>query len=79
MSDKVIVHENNNYIVQIGKSIHNENTIDCYQIVNRKYGVIEAETTMLPSALATADDLDESLDEEEGEKESTHESSPTIQ
>ena len=64
MTDKIVVHTNNNYIVQIGESIHEtEKHINCYQIVNRQYGVIEAETTMLISAIDTANDLDERLEE----------------
>jgi hypothetical protein len=33
-----------------------------YQIVNKKYAVIEIETTILPQALKHIDDLQEALD-----------------
>lgn len=55
------IHENSHYFIQVGKSVHNDNSVDCYQIVNKKYGVVEAEFTVLPRAIDVADELEKDL------------------
>lgn len=70
MKPDTVVYENHHYVVKIGVSIHNtESELECYQIINREHDLIEAETTMLPSAIRTADELSGSLEEiyEDGE------------
>jgi len=62
----IYIYENNFYGVRIGKSsmgVEGMEEIELYQIQNKKYGIIEIETTVLPSAMLEADNLAKQLEE----------------
>lgn len=46
-----VLFENEHYKIVVGKSIHDESAIPCYQICNKETEVVEAETTVYPTAL----------------------------
>lgn len=54
------IKQTDNYTLTIGYSSTIPD-LKCYQIINKKYGVIEAETFVLPSALNGIDDLEAGL------------------
>jgi hypothetical protein len=54
------IKETKDYSVQVGNL--KDKTGFSYQIINKKYGVIEIETQILPQALKHIDDLQEALD-----------------
>lgn len=59
MSD--ILHENDNYTVSIGKTIYGQGDWNCYQIVNKRTGIVEEEFTILPKAIVYADQFSNTL------------------
>jgi len=58
------IYGNEHYFVRIGKSQHDDSSVDCYQIINKNTGVNEAETTILPQAILHAKQFSVGLDEE---------------
>ena len=58
MTQKSII-ENSNYYVIVG--VTEENKIPHYLVINKKYDVIEAETSIYPQALKYAADLDAAI------------------
>lgn len=57
------VFENDNYKLLIGESSHDDSKVMCYQIVNKKTELVEAETTVLPRAIGIANECDKDLKE----------------
>lgn len=62
MSNETPVFENGNYTISIGDSIHDDSNIPCYKITNKDTKVVEAETTVLPTAIGYAKEFSEGLD-----------------
>ncbi len=58
------IYENEHYFLRVGKSVHDDTNADCYQLINKITGVNEAETTILPQAIAHAKQFSNGLDEE---------------
>ena len=58
-----IIKETASYTLQVAPSVlsDNPNSASIYQITNKKYGVVEIETNMLPSALKYLHDLEAGL------------------
>jgi len=55
-----MIRETQDYTLQCGPS--REDKQACYQIVNKQYGVIEVETSILPQAIKYIMDLQAGLD-----------------
>lgn len=55
MSQEELVFENEFYGVYTGKSMVEEG-MRAYKIINKKYGIVEVETTILPRAISLAKD-----------------------
>lgn len=53
------IYNNTNYYVTIGTSEENNNPH--YLVINKKYEITEAESTILPQAIKYASDLDAAL------------------
>lgn len=57
------IYSNNNYFIEVGKSLAVDIDMECYRIVNLKTKVIEAETSVLAKAIGYAQEFDKSLEE----------------
>jgi uncharacterized protein (UPF0128 family) len=55
------IQETPNYTLQTGKSLNEKVEGETYQIINKKYNVVEVETTMLPQAIKFLHDLEAGL------------------
>lgn len=62
------VYNNKHFTVVIGKSVHSDKDVNCYQIINKKYNVIERESSNLVTVLMDADGMSDALTELEEEK-----------
>lgn len=58
-----IIKESQNYTLSIGKPVNSKegDNDSVYQIKNKKYGVVEVETPMLPQAIKYIHDLEAGL------------------
>lgn len=55
-----IIRENKDYVLTVGISVANGEK--CYQILNKEYGIVEIETTILPQAIKFFGDVVAGLD-----------------
>lgn len=55
MNEEIMAYENDSYKVVLGETENNGKNVLCYKIINKKYAVIEGETTVLSQALEWAD------------------------
>lgn len=56
------IYENETYFLRINESLHDESHIPCYQIVNKTTDLVEAETTVLPTAIGHCMEFQAGLD-----------------
>lgn len=57
-----IIKSTDNYSLQVGLPVNSvEQNGEVYQIINKKYGVVEVESTMLPQAIKFLHDLEAGL------------------
>lgn len=60
MSEVIIVKESPDYIIQVGVS--QEGEYRTYQLLNKQYNVIEAETQLLPQAYKYIEEIQAAVD-----------------
>jgi len=67
-----IIEETSHYKIVVGKTVTTGNGNTCYQIVNKMFGVVEVESTLLPRILKQLSliqaDLDSLVDEKNATK-----------
>ena len=63
MSNETVLYSNDNYEINIGDSIHDESSVPCYQIINKETKVVEAESTVYPTAIGYANQFSTGLNE----------------
>lgn len=56
-----IIKETENYTLSVGKPVGSQDDLKLYQIINKKYKVVEVETPMLPQAIKYMHDLEAGL------------------
>lgn len=56
-----IIYENDHYRVMLGTALIATMSQPLYKIINKVYGVVEMETTLLPRALMEADDYSDMI------------------
>ena len=70
MSEKVeVVRTSDRYNLVVAPTIDEGSDRPVYQIINKRWGVVEAEAVVLPQALAYQDQLEEANNEYETSKE----------
>lgn len=53
------IYETIHYYVRIGKSVHTEGpTLDCYQIINKEFGIVESESSMWPAVVRNVEEME---------------------
>jgi len=61
--DRVVVYTNEHYDVVIGAAEITEFSADLYKVINRQYGLVEAEMSSLPTAILAAEEFSDYLKE----------------